>query len=155
MTGEWLVHATAEMLGSRSPQQLERQALAQLEASALELRVTTGEAATASYHGDHAAEAIVSAAQMRRLHEALRSELLAVAIPLRGVLIAVPSHHEAAVSRLGGTARRAFRAAGAEGLCEQPILVKDGRATELLAIAPHEPPPEVPPALPSARGTPV
>lgn len=79
-----------------------------------------------------AAEKLLDRAFMRRLAALLRAELLAVAVPRRGLLLAVSARAGSgdeiqALTVLYLSAVEEHRAAGSRAICTTPMLVADGR----------------------------
>jgi hypothetical protein len=142
------------------------EALRNLEAEPVQIEELSGGddfallAVTGSFY---AAEKVLDRAFMRSLHGRLRTDLLAAAVPMRGLLMVTAAHHEGTrLARFAALARLRHRSGGGRGISPTVLLVRDGQVAGFVrdATAEHEcpdpgqypAPSPVPPPVPSDDG---
>lgn len=91
----------------------------------------------------YAAEKVLDRPFMRSLHGRLRTDLLAAAVPTRGLLMVTAAHHEGArLARFAALARLRHRSGGGRAISPAVLLVRDGQVAGFVrdATAEHERP---------------
>ena len=139
-TAQGTQYATAKTLGTRSLDELVGEGARQLVGKNPPEIHLVGEPPVLSLHGEHASEAVLVPGAMMALHKQLASEMVVVAIPVRGVVIACAMQNTPALLRLASLADKSFRAAGAQGLYPHPLLLKDGKVLGRVSVEVEEKP---------------
>jgi hypothetical protein len=119
------------------------EALRNLEAEDVQTEeLTTGDdfsmlAVTGSFY---AAEKVLDRAFMRSLHERLDADLLAAAVPMRGLLMVTAAHHEGTrLARFAALARMRHRGGGGRAISPTVLLVRDGKVAGFVRDTTVEP----------------
>jgi hypothetical protein len=107
--------AWAEALANLAEEPVERE---WLEAGGLGLVAVTG--------SFYAAEKLLDRAFLRAIHAELRSDLLAAAAPVRGLLLVTTAHDTSGLARFGTIARLRHDDAGGRAISPAVLLVEDG-----------------------------
>ncbi|MGN6109961.1 MAG: hypothetical protein ACTHU0_32950 [Kofleriaceae bacterium] len=88
--------------------------------------------------GFYAAEKLLDRALMLRLHDELGAELLAAAVPTRGLLMVTAAHHEATqIARFAALARMRHDDAGGRAISPTVLLISEGKVAGFVRDATH------------------
>ncbi len=145
--------ATTKTLGTRSLEDVVAEGARRLwKTSPPRLELVGEPPRVASLHGEHATEALLVPGALKLLHQELDSDVLLVALPVRGLVLACTMKNGPVITRLASVAEKVFRASGQQALFAQPMLVQDGKVMGRATIEVEEVEPPAAAKTPAANG---